>query len=52
MSAATKVAEPDTVERTALAPRWKVLIHDDPITTFEFVEELLYGHLRKQPLKP
>ena len=39
--AATKVAEPAAVERTALAPRWKVLIHDDPITTFEFVETLL-----------
>lgn len=37
----TRVAEPLAEERTALAPRWRVLIHDDPITTFEFVETLL-----------
>ncbi len=28
-------------EKTALAPRWKVIAHDDPVTTFEFVQEIL-----------
>ena len=27
----------ETKEKTALAPRWKVLLHDDPVTTFDFV---------------
>jgi len=40
-AAATKLAEPAQRARTELAPRWKILIHDDPITTFEFVRELL-----------
>jgi ATP-dependent Clp protease adaptor protein ClpS len=32
---------PETDEKTALAPRWKVIVHDDPVTTFEFVLEVL-----------
>lgn len=43
----TITAEPEAVERTALAPRWKVLIHDDPVTTFEFVETLLGSRFGK-----
>jgi ATP-dependent Clp protease adaptor protein ClpS len=39
MPATTTEAEPR--ERTALAPRWKVIFHDDPVTTFEFVLEVL-----------
>ncbi len=30
-------------DSTQLAPRWKVILHDDPITTFDFV----LGVLRK-----
>lgn len=36
----TAVAE-ETREKTALAPRWKVIVHDDPITTFAFVVDVL-----------
>lgn len=31
------ITETKTSEATQLAPRWKVILHDDPITTFEFV---------------
>lgn len=31
------VQEPATREETDLAPRWKVILHDDPVTTFPFV---------------
>jgi ATP-dependent Clp protease adaptor protein ClpS len=37
-----------TDERTELAPRWKVILHDDDVTTFEFVIELLVGVFRKE----
>jgi ATP-dependent Clp protease adaptor protein ClpS len=33
---------------TRLAPRWKVILHDDPITTFDFV----LGVLRRVFAKP
>ena len=36
MAAKTAVVE-ETRDKTALAPRWKVILHDDPITTFDFV---------------
>jgi ATP-dependent Clp protease adaptor protein ClpS len=39
--AASRATEPAREVRTELAKLWKVLIHDDPITTFEFVHELL-----------
>jgi ATP-dependent Clp protease adaptor protein ClpS len=39
--AATTVTDPDTRARTELAPRWKVILHDDPVTTFPFVLALL-----------
>ena len=43
------VAEPEqeTVERTRLAPRWKVILHNDDVTTFEFVTELLKSLFHK-----
>jgi ATP-dependent Clp protease adaptor protein ClpS len=31
------VIETKPKEDTQLAPRWKVIVHDDPITTFDFV---------------
>ncbi len=35
------VPESETEEKTALAPQWKVLLHDDDVTTIEFVISLL-----------
>ena len=37
----TTIALPETKEKTNLAPRWKVILHDDPVTTFEFVRGVL-----------
>lgn len=42
-------AEPATREQTQLAPRWKVILHDDPVTTFEFVIGLLIAVFQKEP---
>lgn len=39
----TKTIEPQAVP----VPRWKILIHDDPITTFQFVETLLATRFAK-----
>ena len=43
VQASTATLEPaqGTEQRTRLAPQWKVILHNDPITTFEFVIELL-----------
>jgi ATP-dependent Clp protease adaptor protein ClpS len=43
MSASTTVAEPGTEsgKKTQLAPRWKVILLNDDVTTFEFVTDLL-----------
>jgi ATP-dependent Clp protease adaptor protein ClpS len=38
-----------TEERTALAPLWKVLLHNDEVTTFEFVVGLLIRVFQKGP---
>jgi ATP-dependent Clp protease adaptor protein ClpS len=35
--AATTLPGSEVEAKTSLAPRWKVILHDDPITTFEFV---------------
>src|SRR5215203_6137526 len=50
MSTAVPVLEPDTVTRddTKLAPQWKVILHNDDVTTFEFVIELLISLFRKR----
>lgn len=43
MATEAPIAVPDveTEEKTRLAPRWKVILLDDDVTTFEFVIELL-----------
>lgn len=43
------VPEAGTEQRTGLAPRWKVLLHDDDTTTFEFVIVLLVTLFQKEP---
>lgn len=37
----TPTIEAKPSEETALAPRWKVIVHDDPVTPFDFVLEVL-----------
>jgi len=32
----TRVAEPGPGQETRMIPHWKVILHDDPVTTFEF----------------
>ncbi len=43
MAPRTAVQEPEqqTSETTDLAPRWKVIVHDDPFTAFDFVVHVL-----------
>ncbi len=48
IEAPTAVPDVETEERTELAPRWKVLLLDDDITTFEFVIYLLTTLFHKQ----
>ena len=45
----TTVLEPETEtrEETRTAPRWKVILHNDDVTTFEFVIELLVSLFKK-----
>ncbi len=48
MTSRTGVLEEErTRSETAHAPRWKVILHDDPITTFEFVVQMLREVFRK-----
>lgn len=49
MSTAAPVATPgtDTEADTKIAPRWKVILHNDDVTTFEFVIELLVSLFKK-----
>ncbi|MSR62100.1 MAG: ATP-dependent Clp protease adaptor ClpS [Planctomycetes bacterium] len=42
------VVESKPRNSTQLAPRWKVIVHDDPVTTFDFV----LGVLRRVFAKP
>ena len=42
------VPEQETEEKTRLAPRWKVILHDDDVTTFEFVIQLLVTLFHKE----
>ena len=50
MSAPTTVIEPVTEidEKTRLGPRWKVILLNDDVTTFQFVTELLQSLFHKQ----
>ena len=41
------LTETDTAAEQRLAPQWKVILHNDEITTFEFVIELLLTLFRK-----
>lgn len=49
MSTAAPVATPDTEAGTdtQIAPRWKVILHNDDVTTFEFVIQLLVTLFKK-----
>ena len=47
MEAGTTTVEPDVRDRQSLAPRWKVLLLDDDVTTFEFVIWLLMDVFHK-----
>ena len=38
---ATLEPELDTRSHARVAPRWKVILLDDPVTTFEFVTQML-----------
>ena len=46
--APTAVPDVETEEKTRLAPRWKVLLLDDDVTTFEFVIHLLVTLFHKE----
>lgn len=37
----------ETQESVALAPRWKLILLNDPVTTFEFVTDLLISLFKK-----
>lgn len=49
MAAHETTLEPDVEIRdsTRLAPRWKVILHNDDVTTFDFVIDLLITLFRK-----
>jgi ATP-dependent Clp protease adaptor protein ClpS len=49
----TTTLEPDVLveERTHVPPPWRVVLHDDPVTTMEFVVELLVGLFGKPPVE-
>lgn len=38
-----------TATETRLAPRWRVVLHNDDVTTFEFVVGLLVVLFQKEP---
>ena len=46
--APTLVPEQATEEKTSLAPRWKVILLNDEVTTFDFVIRLLVGLFHKE----
>ena len=49
MSAPATVIEPDqeTEEKSRLGPRWKVILLNDDVTTFQFVTQLLQSLFHK-----
>jgi ATP-dependent Clp protease adaptor protein ClpS len=53
MATAAPVLTPgtETEEETRLAPRWKVILLNDDVTTFAFVIELLVTLFRKERIE-
>ena len=49
VDAPVAVPDQEPEDTASLAPRWKVLLHDDDITTFEFVIWLLRTVFHKEP---
>lgn len=49
MSLETPQIEQTSSTRMGLAPQWKVILHNDDVTTFEFVIELLVTLFKKSP---
>jgi ATP-dependent Clp protease adaptor protein ClpS len=47
MATEAPTVETDTRTRQELAPQWKVILHDDDVTTFEFVIWLLMTLFQK-----
>jgi ATP-dependent Clp protease adaptor protein ClpS len=47
-TAPTRTPEAESREDTELSPRWKVVLLNDDVTTFEFVIDLLVGLFRKE----
>ena len=47
----TTLPDADVEERTRLLPPWRVVLHDDPVTTMEFVVELLVSVFGKPPVE-
>lgn len=45
------IARTETRSETHLAPRWKVILHDDPVTTFDFVVGLVRRVFGKTPVE-
>lgn len=41
--------EPELARESGLAPQWKVILHDDPTTTMDFVVQMLVALFRKAP---
>ncbi len=48
MFGAATITESETKTKTRLAPQWKVILHNDDVTTFEFVIELLIKIFHKE----
>ncbi|MCC7011707.1 MAG: ATP-dependent Clp protease adaptor ClpS [Planctomycetes bacterium] len=51
MDLAVLEPETDTRAKTRLAPQWKVILHNDDVTTFEFVIELLRTLFKKSQIE-
>jgi ATP-dependent Clp protease adaptor protein ClpS len=47
-SAPVRTPDVETQDKTRLIPRWKVILHNDDVTTFEFVIALLIGIFQKK----
>ena len=51
MTDAATITEPKIDERVALAPPWRVVIHNDYVTPMEFVIAILVGVFRLEMLR-